>query len=325
MASAKNGVMKLYKAETADIVVEEGSLSNGAGLAVTVKAAATKKLTLSAPSEATAGSAFSVTLTATDEYGNPTTSYTGEKTLAWSGPASFSRRACARISRLSHDGHVHERSGHGERNRPLRRRRHRYAHGQRRERRERQRLHRGQGGCRQDAGLHGTRRTDRRHRFQRNADGPRRIRQHRHGLCGRKDASLERPVELAQRAGAQLPRDGHLQRRRGHGLDHPLRRPGHRARGQGRHPRRHLGHLHGQGGGSQKVHRAGAVRTGSRRRVQRDAHRHRHMGKHRQELYRQQDDHLERPGELAQRTGSELHDDDHFHRRRRRGLRDQTI
>ena len=88
VASAKNGVMKLYKAETADIVVEEGSLSNGAGLAVTVKAAATKKLTLSAPSEATAGSAFSVTLTATDEYGNPTTSYTGEKTLAWSGPAS---------------------------------------------------------------------------------------------------------------------------------------------------------------------------------------------------------------------------------------------
>lgn len=89
VASAKNGVMKLYKAETADIVVEEGSLSNGAGLAVTVKAAATKKLTLSAPSEATAGSAFSVTLTATDEYGNPTTSYTGEKTLAWSGPASL--------------------------------------------------------------------------------------------------------------------------------------------------------------------------------------------------------------------------------------------
>jgi hypothetical protein len=88
VASSKNGVMKLYNAETAEVVVSEGSLSNGAGLAVTVKVGATKKLTLSAPSEAIAGSAFSVTLMATDEYGNPTTSYTGEKTLAWSGPGS---------------------------------------------------------------------------------------------------------------------------------------------------------------------------------------------------------------------------------------------
>jgi hypothetical protein len=88
VASSKNGVMKLYKAETAEVVVSEGSLSNGVGLAVTVKAAATKKLTLAAPSEAIAGSAFSVTLTATDEYGNPTASYAGAKTLAWSGPAN---------------------------------------------------------------------------------------------------------------------------------------------------------------------------------------------------------------------------------------------
>jgi hypothetical protein len=88
VANSKNGVLKLYNTETAEVVVSEGSLSNGAGLAVTVKAGATKKLTLAAPSEAIAGSAFSVTLTATDEYGNPTTSYTGAKTLAWSGPVS---------------------------------------------------------------------------------------------------------------------------------------------------------------------------------------------------------------------------------------------
>jgi len=88
VASSKNGVMKLYNAETAEVVVSEGSLSNGAGLTVTVKAGATKKLALTAPSEVIAGSAFSVTLTATDEYGNPTTSYAGAKTLAWSGPAS---------------------------------------------------------------------------------------------------------------------------------------------------------------------------------------------------------------------------------------------
>jgi hypothetical protein len=90
VASSKNGVMKLYNAETAEVVVSEGSLTGGAGLAVTVKAAATKKLALAAPSEAIAGSAFSVTLTATDEYGNPTASYAGEKTLAWSGPVSSS-------------------------------------------------------------------------------------------------------------------------------------------------------------------------------------------------------------------------------------------
>jgi hypothetical protein len=88
VASSKNGVMKLYKAETAHVVVKEGSLSNGTGLALTVKAAATSKFALTAPSEATAGSPFNVTVTATDAYGNATTSYSGTKTLAWSGPAS---------------------------------------------------------------------------------------------------------------------------------------------------------------------------------------------------------------------------------------------
>ncbi len=88
VASSKNGVMKLYKAETGHVVVKEGSLSNGSGLAVTVKAAATNKFALTAPSEATAGSPFSVTVTATDVYGNTATSYTGTKTLAWSGPAN---------------------------------------------------------------------------------------------------------------------------------------------------------------------------------------------------------------------------------------------
>jgi hypothetical protein len=88
VASSKNGVMKLYNAETADIVVREGSLSNGTGLAVTVKAAATKKLSMPTASEQEVGVAFNVTLTATDEYGNATTSYAGAKTLAWSGPAN---------------------------------------------------------------------------------------------------------------------------------------------------------------------------------------------------------------------------------------------
>jgi hypothetical protein len=88
VAAGKNGSMKLYKAESASIAVKEGSLSSGAGLAVAVSAGATKKLLLSAPAEATAGNAFSVTLTATDEYGNTTTSYAGSKTIAWSGPGN---------------------------------------------------------------------------------------------------------------------------------------------------------------------------------------------------------------------------------------------
>jgi hypothetical protein len=88
VASSKNGVMKLYNAETAEVVVSEGSLSNGAGLAVTVKVAATKKFSVPTPSEQEAGVAFNVTLTATDEWGNLAKSYTGAKTIAWSGPSS---------------------------------------------------------------------------------------------------------------------------------------------------------------------------------------------------------------------------------------------
>jgi hypothetical protein len=79
--------IKLYDAAPTTLTVNEGSSVEGTSGVFTVKAAATKKLTLT-PSEAIAGSAFSVTLTATDEYGNPTTGYAGAKTLTWSGPAN---------------------------------------------------------------------------------------------------------------------------------------------------------------------------------------------------------------------------------------------
>jgi hypothetical protein len=88
VSSATNGVMILYKAEAAHIKVREGSLNNSTGLAVTVKAATTKKLKVPTPSTQEAGLAFSVTLTATDEYGNTATSYAGAKTLAFSEPAN---------------------------------------------------------------------------------------------------------------------------------------------------------------------------------------------------------------------------------------------
>ncbi|MGA8363420.1 MAG: hypothetical protein WB709_02750 [Solirubrobacteraceae bacterium] len=83
-----NGVMSLYRAEAAHIKVKEGSLNNSTGLAVTVKAAAAKKLTVPTPSEQEAGIAVNVTLTATDEWGNTATSYAGKKTIIWSEPSN---------------------------------------------------------------------------------------------------------------------------------------------------------------------------------------------------------------------------------------------
>ena len=88
VSGATNGVMTLYKAEAAHIKVAEGSLNNGAGLAVTVKAAAAKKLSVPTPSEQEAGAPFNITLTALDEYGNTATSYAGKKTITWSEPAN---------------------------------------------------------------------------------------------------------------------------------------------------------------------------------------------------------------------------------------------
>jgi hypothetical protein len=88
VSSTTNGVMKLYKVEAAHIKVKEGLLNNATGLAVTVKAAAAKRLKLPTPAEQEAGLAFTVTLTATDEYGNTATSYVGAKTIVWSGPSN---------------------------------------------------------------------------------------------------------------------------------------------------------------------------------------------------------------------------------------------
>jgi hypothetical protein len=88
VSSTTNGVMSLYKAEAAHIKVKEGTLNNGTGLAVTVKAAAAKKFSLPTPSEQEAGTSFNLTLTATDEWGNTATSYAGKKTVTWSEPAN---------------------------------------------------------------------------------------------------------------------------------------------------------------------------------------------------------------------------------------------
>ncbi len=81
------GSIKLYDAQSITLKVTEGTIEGATG-SLTVKAAATKKLTVPTPPEQEAGIAFNVTLTATDEWGNLTTSYAGAKTLAFSEPAS---------------------------------------------------------------------------------------------------------------------------------------------------------------------------------------------------------------------------------------------
>ncbi len=84
---AGTAAIKLYDAQATTVKAKEGTLE-GTSLSLTVKAAATKKLTLPTPSEQEAGVAFNVTLTATDEYANTTTGYAGAKTLTWSGPSN---------------------------------------------------------------------------------------------------------------------------------------------------------------------------------------------------------------------------------------------
>ncbi len=86
-AGAGTAAIKLYDAQSTTVRAKEGTLE-GASPSLTVKAAATKKFTVPAPAEQEAGVAFNVTLTATDEYGNPATGYAGAKTLTWSGPAN---------------------------------------------------------------------------------------------------------------------------------------------------------------------------------------------------------------------------------------------
>ncbi|MGC9974332.1 MAG: fibronectin type III domain-containing protein, partial [Gaiellaceae bacterium] len=88
VSSGSNGVMTLYKVESANITVTDGSHTNGTGLAVTVGGAAFNSFAVPTPATQTAGTAFTISLTAKDTYGNTLTGYTGTKCVAFSGPAS---------------------------------------------------------------------------------------------------------------------------------------------------------------------------------------------------------------------------------------------
>jgi alpha-tubulin suppressor-like RCC1 family protein len=89
VSGSSNGVMRLYKAETASIVVSDGTHSNGAGLSVTVSAGALSSFGMTAATTTpTAGQADNLTITAQDQYGNTVTSYTGSHSLTFSGAGS---------------------------------------------------------------------------------------------------------------------------------------------------------------------------------------------------------------------------------------------
>ncbi len=86
-SGAGTASIKLYDAQSTSLKAKEGAIEGTSG-SFTVKAAATKKFSVPTPSEQEAGVAFNVTLTATDEWGNLTTSYAGAKTLIFSEPAN---------------------------------------------------------------------------------------------------------------------------------------------------------------------------------------------------------------------------------------------
>ncbi len=89
VSGASNGVMRLYRAETANITVSEGGSYTSNAVAVTVSSGAPISFTVPNPGTRTAGTAFNLTLTASnDAYGNAPTSYAGTQCLTFSGPAA---------------------------------------------------------------------------------------------------------------------------------------------------------------------------------------------------------------------------------------------
>ena len=86
VSGTSNGVMRLYKAETASITVAEGGSYTSNALSVTVSPLGISALSLAAASTTpTAGAADNLTVTAKDTYGNTATSYNATLSLSFSG------------------------------------------------------------------------------------------------------------------------------------------------------------------------------------------------------------------------------------------------
>lgn len=83
--AGSNGAMKLYKSGAVSLKATEGSLANTA-LAITVSAGTAAKLAIAAATlTPVAAAADILTITAQDTYGNTATTYTGSKSLTFSG------------------------------------------------------------------------------------------------------------------------------------------------------------------------------------------------------------------------------------------------
>ncbi|MCW3049670.1 MAG: Mucin-22 [Solirubrobacterales bacterium] len=87
-AGSANGVMRLYKAETASIVVGAGSISSTV-LSVTVSPAALNGFTVATPATQTVGQSFSESIKAIDTWGNAASGWiSATKCVTFSGPAN---------------------------------------------------------------------------------------------------------------------------------------------------------------------------------------------------------------------------------------------
>ncbi|HVQ60221.1 MAG TPA: hypothetical protein VMS60_15070 [Solirubrobacterales bacterium] len=87
VSSGKNGVLKVFKPGTANIVATEGALTTPTPAAVTISALPASKFVLAAASATpAAGATDNLTITAADTYGNTITSYTGSHDLVFNGP-----------------------------------------------------------------------------------------------------------------------------------------------------------------------------------------------------------------------------------------------
>jgi hypothetical protein len=100
VTSAKNGVMKLYRAGPTSITAGDGSISNPVPLEVTVAAGSATKLTLAAAAT-TAGAAVNLTTTAQDAYGNIATTYTGSHPITFSGAEKSPNGTAATVANSS--------------------------------------------------------------------------------------------------------------------------------------------------------------------------------------------------------------------------------
>ena len=247
-AGNATATMTLYDGSaTTNVTATQGSLTDTTGIFTVNGGAAAVSFSVVNPGTQTAGTAFGVSITAIDTWGNTATGYTGTKTLTFSGPGFLAGRQRPELPD-QWLGDLQRRHGHAQRD-PLQRLgfdqpdRHRglghgldgHLHG---EPGRHQRLQRGQPG--DPDGRHPVRCVHHCHR---------QLGQHHPELHGQPDAVLQRGGDLAGRQRPELPDQwrGELQRRRRHGHHDALQRLDHDQRDG--HPgllERHHRQLHGQ-------------------------------------------------------------------------------